>query len=98
MHVFQLVILGTIYVVSCVNWFRDCHECRQRVLNKCFTSSRGLSVNTLAHGKPHGIDMETRRELVADSDGEMNNSNNNAEIQYCARPELQVSAFTSERG
>jgi len=98
MHVFRLVILGAIYVVSCVNWFRNCHECRERVLNKCFNSSRDLSVNTLIHGKPHGIDMETRRELVADSDEEMNNNNNNAEIQYCARPELQVSAPISEQG
>ena len=81
-----------IYVATRVNRF---HECR----NKCFVNSRGLSVNTFTYGKPHGIDMDTRRELVADSDGEMNNNNNdNAEIQYSTRPDLQVSAPTSERG
>ena len=98
MHVFQLVILGAIYAVSCVNWSGDCHECRERVSNKCRNSSRDLSVNTLTHGKPHCIDMETRHVLVADSDKEMNNNNNGAETQYSACPELQAPAPISEQG
>ena len=98
MHIFQLVILGAIYVVTCVNWFRDCHECRERVLNKCNNSNRDLSVNTLTHGKPHRMDMETRHVLAANSDEETNNNNYGAETQYCARPELQASASISEQG
>ena len=56
-------------------------------------------MNTLTHDKPHGIDMDMRHELAADTDEEMNDDDNdNAEIQYSARPNLQVSAPASERG
>jgi len=73
-----------------VNWF---HECR----NKCFINSRVLSVNTLIHNKPHGIDMETRHVLTTDSDKEINNDDG-AETQYSAHPELQAPASASEQG
>ena len=86
---------GAICVATRVNWFGNCHES----WNKRLFSSRGLSVNTLTHDKPHGIDIDTRRESVVDSGRKMSDDeDDNAEIQYSTCPNLRVSTSTFERG
>jgi len=55
-------------------------------------------MNTLTYGKPHGIVMEIGHVLTVDSDKEISNSDDGAETQYSARPELQAPASVSEQG